>query len=89
MRGLTPLFPLLLSALFVLLPGCASNPRVQVLLPPATLYSSPCSNGLIPRAGEVFSNGALLSYSLDAIVALRACDADRDAIRKWAEANSK
>lgn len=85
MRGLTNRYLLLYAALCVLLPGCASNPRVQPLLPPATLYAEPCSGSLYERAGEVSTQGELHRYTLDLIAALRGCDADRRAIKEWKE----
>lgn len=78
-------FLLLLVPLCAVLGACKTVPRVEVRLPPSSLYVPDCTQGLKERAGEVFNQGAHLTYTLDLIAALRACQSDREAIEAWAK----
>jgi len=56
----------------------------EPILPPSSLYHTSCVGSLSDRAGEINTNGQLRSYTLDLIEALRACQADREALKDWA-----
>ncbi len=77
--------PVSVCLLLLLLAGCSSDPMIRVVtvLPPAELIKPCTAPGFI---GE--TNGELLDHALLLRHELNACDADKAALREWAESES-